>query len=888
MPKQNVARYAFNRGIISRLALARVDLEKRVALSAEIQNNWMPRTLGSMMLRPGWRYTGGTLNNSPAIHVPFVFAFDDKAIIELTDRKMRVKLDEAVVTRPSVASQVTNGTFGTSVAGWTDADESSTASDWATGGYMSLLGNGENAAIRRQQVTVGAADQNKEHALRIVIERGPVMLRVGSTSGDDDYVSEAALETGVHSLSFTPTGNFHITFFSRLNRTVLVDTCLVESAVDLELDTPWVEADLSLIRWDQSGDVVFVGCDGYQPRRIERRATRSWSVVLYKPEDGPFRAINTSLTTISSNALNGNGTLTASGDVFRDGHVGGLFKLSPRGQTVADNNIASANTFTNAIRVTGVGGSRSFSVLISGTFVATVTLQRSIGEEGNWEDVANYTTTTGTVYSDGLDNQIVFYRIGVKTGNYTSGAVQAGLDYGLGTITGIVRITAVNSGTSADMEVLQDIGNTSATADWYEGEWSDYRGWPTADVLGEGRLWWVGRDKWVGSVSDAFDSFDDEVEGDSGPISRSIGSGPVDKMHWLLNLQRLVAGAAGAEHVARSSTFDEPLTPTNFNLKQPSTQGSAPVPAVKIDTRGVFVQRSGKRVYLLEFDNGTMDYFSSDLTAICPDIGAAGFVRLAVQRQPDTRVHCVRGDGTVAVLIFDPAEDVKGWVTVETDGDVEDAFTLPDDEEDAVYYLVKRTINGQTKRYLERWALESECVGGTLNKQADSFILYSGASTTTISGLAHLEGEEVVVWGNGADLGTYTVTGGQITGLSSSVTSAIVGLGYTARYKSTKLAYAAGMGTALNQRKRVDHLGLILADTHAQGLRYGPDFDNLDDLPKVEDGAAVVADYVWEAYDKDMIEFPGTYDTDSRLCLEAAAPRPCTVLGATIGMQTNG
>jgi hypothetical protein len=53
MGKMTNALLAFNRGLQSRLGLARIDLE-RTALAAEVQTNWMPRSLGSMMLRPGW------------------------------------------------------------------------------------------------------------------------------------------------------------------------------------------------------------------------------------------------------------------------------------------------------------------------------------------------------------------------------------------------------------------------------------------------------------------------------------------------------------------------------------------------------------------------------------------------------------------------------------------------------------------------------------------------------------------------------------------------------------------------------------------------------------------------------------------------------------------
>jgi len=240
----------------------------------------------------------------------------------------------------------------------------------------------------------------------------------------------------------------------------------------------------------------------------------------------------------------------------------------------------------------------------------------------------------------------------------------------------------------------------------------------------------------------------------------------------------------------------------------------------------------------------------------------------------------------VAVLIFDRGESVVCWVEIETDGDVEDACVLPGEGEDQVYYIVKRTIGGSTKRFIEKWARERDCRGGTLNKQADAFYEYSGVSTATITGLSHLEGEEVIVWGAGKDLGSYTVSSGSIT-LSEAVTSCIVGLPYEARFKSTKQAFGAAMGTPLNQRKRIDHVGLILADTHYQGLQYGPDFDTLDDLPAVENAEETAADTVWDSYDEDMIEFPGDWDTDSRICLKATAPRPCTILAVTVSMLTN-
>lgn len=883
MAKQNVELLSFNRGRVSPLALARTDI-KRIALSAETQTNFVPRVLGPMSLRPGLGYIGATKSNNYGRQIPFVFSASDTAVLELTGSTLRVRVNDSLVTRVSVATAITNGTFDTNLTGWTDSDEAGGVSQWAAGGYMSLQGNGTAAAIRDQTITVAGGDLNKEHAIRLDIYQGECILRVGSTSGGDEYIRETFLFPGLHSLTLTPTGNFYIRVMSREAYPTLINAITIESAGALELTTPWATyANIDNLRFDQSGDVIFLACEGVKPKRIERRSTTSWSIVDYITDDGPFLTINASPTTLTASALTGSVTLTASNPLFRSTHVGALFKHISTGQNVTAALVAQ-NTFSDEIRVFGVGTDRAFTIVRSGTWSATVTLQRSIGAPGDWTDVTTYTTNGTVSYNDALDNQIIYYRLGVKTGDYTSGTVDLRMSYPSGSITGLLRVTAYSTAYAVTASVLKAVGSTSATADWHEGAWSSVRGFPSAVALHEGRLWWAGKDKVWGTIVDNFIGFDEEYEGDAAPISRSIGSGPVDTIRWLKSGQRLSIGGQGSEMTARSSSLDEPMTPTNFNLKTSTTRGSSGVDAVVVDHNILFVDRSGTRIYELTPDAyGNNE--ATELSLLVPEVGEPSVVRAAVQRQPDTRVHFVRSDGTVALLVYDKAEEVRGWVDIETDGVIEDALVMPGDVEDAVYYIVNRTINGSSVRYVEKWAKMSEAVGGAVNKQADAFYEYSGVSMATIGGLSHLEGETVVVWAGGLDLGSFTVASGAIT-LPSAVTSAVIGLGYRARYKSVKLAHAAQAGSALTQTKRVDHLGLILANTHAQGLKYGADFTNMDELPQVEEGAQVTQTSIWSAYDKDSVEFNGEYDTDSRICLEANAPRPCTVLGLVIGMQT--
>lgn len=888
MGKQLISVFALNRGLVSPFGIARTD-QARLALSAEIMTNWMPRVLGSMALRPGFGYIGPTASNAAPRFLPFVFSTTDVALIELTNLILRVWVNDALITRAAVTSAITNGTFAGNITSWTVSSGNVT---YAAPNQMQFVSDGTVYEYAYQTVTT--ATPNVEHALRIGVNRGPILLRVGSTVGGQEYISETTLGVGTHSLAFTPTGSYTVYFLSSRIAAALLASCVVESAGVMTLPVPWITADLGKITVDQSGDIVFVACVGYQQMKIERRATRSWSTVLYQPEDGPFMVQNTGPTTIAPSATTGDVTLTASAALFKSTNVGSLYQLVSEGQRV-DKSISAQNTFSNPIQVTGVGESRRFTIAISGTWVAVITLQRSIGSVGTWEDINTYSANDTTTFADGLDNQVIFYRIGVKTGDYTSGTVVTTLSYTLGTITGVVRITAFSSTTSVSAAVLTSLGGLTATDNWSEGSWSDRRGWPGAVALYEGRLWWAGKGGIWGSISDAYDGFDPTFEGDAGPINRVIGSGPVDTINWLLGLQRLIIGAQGAEISVRSSSLDEPLTPNNFNMKTASTQGSAAVNALKIDTRGVFVQRGSIRIFELATSQETFDYGSDEMTTLVPELASPGIVRMAVQRQPDTRMHYIRSDGTVMMSTYDKNEKVLCFFNIETDGDIEDVVVLPSatgSTEDQVYYAVKREINGSTVRYLEKWAKETECRGSTLNKQADSFVTFTGSSAF-ITGLDHLEGEEVIAWADGVDLSpdvdgvqtTFTVTGGQID-VGVRCLSAVAGLPYEAQWQSTKLGVStSAIQSALTQQKILTSLGLILAYVHPKGLQFGADFDHLNDMPSMEQGSPVPANTIRTAYDEQMIPFPGKWTTDMRLCMLAKAPRPVTVLAAVIDLN---
>lgn len=921
--------FAFNRGLVSRFALARTDL-KRMALSAQVMTNWICRSLGSMMLRPGNRYINTITAGGQPKHIPFIFSVNDTAILQfgvdisVPLGALWVLVNEARITRVAVASVITNGTFGAgggSLANWTSIDQAGATSAFSTaiGGTnaMGLTGTGSNFAGRYQQVTVAGGDIGKEHGLRVSILRGPVTIRVGSSLGAQDYVPEAVLATGQYSLAFTPAGNFFVQFtnatvgMSAVGDSVTGIAVAIEGAGEMLLRTPYVAAsgDLTLLRSDQSADVVYIAANsstntGYPPTKIVRYGTRSWGVANVDFRDGPFGNENFTKITMTPTQLSGDTTLTASQKTFKTTDVGRLIRVASVGQAT-QNTLGALNAATDSLEVTGAGFGRNLYITVTGTFVATLQVQYSVGAPGAWVNAAgtnnNFNAPGTYVYNDGFDSQIIFYQVVVSA--YVSGSAVVNTIFPVGSINGVALITSYSSETVVGVRTYTNFGGLLPSSNWWFGLWSDRSGWPTACRFAQGRLWFVGRDFIVGSVSGAFESFDDTITGDSAAILEQIGSGPVDNINWIVATQRIVFGAESREIVARSSSINEPLTPTDFNLVTTSTMGSAPVDAVQIDTNIFFVQGARQHVVKMLYQPSYfgLDYSSVRQTEIDPDLGlvGGGFTLLCVQRKPDTRIHGILADGTVAILAYDEAEDVEAWqlFSFSGGGQVVDAFVLPggDNEvEDKVYYVIKITVSHYSSTFwLVRWARQDECVGATLNKQADAYTIYSGAPATVITGLGYLNGATVVAWADGKSIDnadgtimTFVVASGQIT-IPVAASNVLVGLPYTAQFQSTKLAYGAQLGTALAQIKRITNIGVVAADIHPRGLLWGRDFSHLDPIQQVYKGAPLDMTVTKTSWDDMAVTFASTWDTDSRLCLQAASPRPCTLLAAVIGVETN-
>ncbi len=163
----------------------------------------------------------------------------------------------------------------------------------------------------------------------------------------------------------------------------------------------------------------------------------------------------------------------------------------------------------------------------------------------------------------------------------------------------------------------------------------------------------------------------------------------------------------------------------------------------------------------------------------------------------------------------------------------------------------------------------------------DSIITYDGAATRAITGLEHLEGQTVGIWGDGAIRPDKVVTGGEIA-LDDEVSVAQIGLRYRHRMKTLKLDAGSLTGTAVGKKKRITGLTMVVHNSHTVG--FGRSFDALEVIDFREVGDAVVVPLFTGERVK---EFDGDWGSDERICLESDDPAPFMLLALAPNLSTN-
>jgi hypothetical protein len=358
---------------------------------------------------------------------------------------------------------------------------------------------------------------------------------------------------------------------------------------------------------------------------------------------------------------------------------------------------------------------------------------------------------------------------------------------------------------------------------------------------------------------------------DDDPVKFIISSGSIDAVQWMASFGSLLLGTGGVEYKAQSG--DAAITPTNIQIKAQSYWGSTNLRPLIIGNSVLHVQRQGSRVRDLFFSLEKDGYAGNDLSVLAPHLfDGYSITQWAYQQAPGSVIWAVRDDGTLLGLTYMKEHEIWGWHPHETQGDFTSVCSTSGSLEDTVWFVVKRTINGTTKYYLEKLATKWRAEDGIEEAVfLDCVGTYRGEPSSYITDLSFLEGCEVNALVDGAPVRGLTVTGGGLH-LPNEGSVVHVGLPYTSLMIPMTPEADTQQGTTLGAKKAYGRCALRLIDT--VGAQYGPDENTLYDLPftPANWGEAVQP----ESGDRDFSP-AGGFDALESICIAQELPLPLTV-----------
>lgn len=370
---------------------------------------------------------------------------------------------------------------------------------------------------------------------------------------------------------------------------------------------------------------------------------------------------------------------------------------------------------------------------------------------------------------------------------------------------------------------------------------------------------------------------------DNDALIYTIASNKVNAIRYLSATRILTIGTSGGEYVL-TTTNGGPVTPTSTVIRKYSNYGTTDAEPVQVADVTLFIQRGSRKVREFKYagDVNQDAYVANDITILAEHLTEGGILEFAFQQEPESIIWARRTDGTLLGLTYRREEDVYAWHKHVIGGAfstgqavVESIMTLPTDSgEDELYMIVKRTINSQTKRYVEVLKPFNFGTSSTTSFFVDSGLVYSGSAITSVNALFHLEGQSTTILGNGATHADKTVSAGGIT-FDFSITSAAVGLGYTSTMQTLRLEAGSVDGTSQGKPKRI-HAVVVRLDKTV-GIEIGTDSSNADRVFFRDDSMKMDTSVPLFTGDKE-IEFPGGFDDDAKIFIRQSQPLPLSVL----------
>lgn len=369
---------------------------------------------------------------------------------------------------------------------------------------------------------------------------------------------------------------------------------------------------------------------------------------------------------------------------------------------------------------------------------------------------------------------------------------------------------------------------------------------------------------------------------DDDAVTFRLASRAAQDVRYLIDLKRLLVMTSSGEWKINGDGEGGALIPRAINPDRQGHQGCKLVRPQVLGEEVFFVQARGQRVRKLSLEAQVEGLGSDDTTVYSRHLFKGKTItRLALQKAPQPVLWAVRSDGVLLSFTYVPELETAAWARHDTgDGDlIEDVVCVPEGDEDGVYILVNRNVDGG-RRYVER--LASRQINSTADDAwfVDSGLAYSGSSTTNFSGLDHLAGRTVKAMVDGVALsGSFTVGSGGSVQLSQAGSKVKIGLPITAQIET--LSLDANGTDVRDKRKRVNAV-TVLVEESPRGFKAGPSSDKLTTTRRESWDTSNLITGAVEA------RIPTTWSGEGRVLIQNDDPQALTILGIIPSIEIGG
>lgn len=611
--------------------------------------------------------------------------------------------------------------------------------------------------------------------------------------------------------------------------------------------------------------------------------TRKGGVSGKAGANGWVKILYTGNKELTPSGTTGDITLTSNKNIFTSSKPGAYIKLK---QEIASKTVSTSNGTTERVRV-----GENWKVISHGTWSGSFAIEKSDDGE-SWREYRKYTSKDDYNPSEsGSVTEPVFLR---AICTITSGTCTVDLTAMAYNAEGVVKLTEITSDSTAKAHVEKELGSTDMTTNFLWGAWSEEFGYPQTLCFFQDRLCFGGTKKqpymvWMSRTGDYGNFSVEKASGtvtDDSAVALAFVSRKQFKILHLIASTDLIVLTAGNEWTVSGS---DTVTPSKAVPKMQTTRGCSTVEPLMIGGRIVFVQGRGSTVRDMAYSYETDSYGGNDLTLLAKHIiENVQIVDSAYKQEPDSTIYFVRSDGTMACLSYIMEQKVYAWSTIETQGKIEAVAAVQEGDEDIIYLVVKREINGVTVRNIEYLAKNPAKSNNPDDYiMLDNAIEYSTAeksSGETEIDAAELAGEKVTVIGDGRMYSGLTVSQDGTVTLPAAVQHAFIGLPYRSIVELPNVEIKTGDGTMQGRKKQISNC--ILRLSNSLGGMVGPDINTMDLMNFDEQNA--VSDIKLFTGDKHMTLPIGGFNNEGRVIIVTDEPYPFNLLAVVREVSFGG